>query len=93
MWPFKKKTKQTLWVFCPGCKNDLCSNGSFKKDTDYVYYKCTVCQRESKWDFDTFGPMPVEVDEKGNYVLPKAINSTESPSVAAAETGIGGSYE
>ncbi|AIQ34206.1 hypothetical protein R50345_05940 [Paenibacillus sp. FSL R5-0345] len=33
------------------------------------------------------------VDTSLDDKLPKAINSTESPSVAAAETGIGGSYE
>lgn len=39
-----------------------------------------------------------ELDEKkakfyGPWHLPQAIVPTESPSVAAAETGIGGSYE
>jgi hypothetical protein len=75
----KKKTNQTLWVFCPGCKHDLCSNGSFVKDEDFVYYKCTNCDRESRWDFDTYGPVVVEVDERG---LPKASDSTE---IAQAE--------
>jgi len=61
----KKKTNQTLWVYCPGCKNDLCSNNSFVKDTNFVYYACTNCGRESRWDFDTYGPVVVQVDENG----------------------------
>lgn len=70
----RKKIKQTLWVYCPGCKEDLCSNGSFVKDEEFVEYKCTNCGRDSRWDFDRFGPVVVEVDEKG---LPKAIETNE----------------
>ena len=69
-----KKIKQTLRVYCPGCKEDLCSNGSFVKDEEFVEYKCTNCGRDSRWDFDRFGPVVVEVDEKG---LPKAIETNE----------------
>lgn len=63
-WLFKKKPKQTLWVWCPWCRKDLCSSNSFVKDTDYVYYKCTNCGYESKWDFDTYGPVVVPVETK-----------------------------
>lgn len=64
---FKRKvkpTKQTLWCWCPGCKKDLVSSKSFVKDTDFVYYKCTNCGTESKWDFDTYGPVVVLVEPK-----------------------------
>ncbi|KKO51133.1 hypothetical protein XI25_29545 [Paenibacillus sp. DMB20] len=55
-----KRPEQSTWVYCPGCNEDLCSNNSFVKDADYVYYKCSNCGRESKWDFDA-GPVPVEI--------------------------------
>jgi len=71
---FSKKKKQTLWVYCPNCKVDLCSNDSFVKDTDFVYYKCKSCGHEIRWDFDRFGPVVVEVDENG---LPKVTEATE----------------
>jgi predicted RNA-binding Zn-ribbon protein involved in translation (DUF1610 family) len=57
----KKKRQQTLWIYCTGCKEDLCSNDSFVKDADYVYYKCTNCGLETKWDFDNYGPAVVQV--------------------------------
>lgn len=71
----RTKSKQTLFVYCPGCKRDLCSNGSFVKDEEFVEYKCTNCGRESRWDFDRYGPVVVEVNERG---LPQAIVSTET---------------
>ncbi|WP_020615761.1 hypothetical protein [Paenibacillus daejeonensis] len=70
-----QKTNQTLWVYCPGCGKDLCSNGSLVKDEEFVEYKCTNCSRESRWDFDRYGPAVVEVDERG---WPKGSVPTES---------------
>lgn len=63
-WLIKNKPMQTLWCWCPGCQKDLVSSNSFVKDTDFVYYKCTNCGHESKWDFDTYGPAVVPVETK-----------------------------
>ena len=32
-----------------------------KKQTTFVYYKCSKCGHESKWDFDT--PCPILLEE------------------------------
>ena len=57
---FRKK-KQTTFVYCPKCNNELVKNGDLIKDTDFVYYKCNKCGHESKWDFDT--PCPILLEE------------------------------
>ena len=55
---------QYLYLYCPQCKNDLCSNDSFVSDTydenadNHVFYKCAVCGQESDWNFD-IAPIPV----------------------------------
>ncbi len=56
-----KKTKQSTFIYCPKCDNELISSNSFVKDTDYVYYKCSNCRYESKWDFDF--PCPILIKE------------------------------
>jgi hypothetical protein len=57
---FKKKIKQYTWAYCPGCKQDLCSNpGVTYTDTDLVRYKCP-CGYVSEWDFD-LAPAPIFV--------------------------------
>lgn len=73
MFWFKKKTEkqkfeekqykkgQSCFCYCD-CGNELISSNSFVKDTDFVYYKCSKCGRESKWDFDF--PCPILVREE-----------------------------
>ncbi len=61
---FKRKEKQTTWCYCPKCNNELCSSNSFVKDTDFVYYKCSQCGHDSKWDFDF--PAPVLMGEEAH---------------------------
>ena len=53
--------KQTTFVYCPQCNNELVKNGNLIKDTDFVYYKCSKCGQESKWCFDT--PCPILMTE------------------------------
>ena len=47
--------------YCTKCQNELISSGSFIKDDDFVYYKCTECGAESKWLFDA--PVPILITE------------------------------
>lgn len=61
---FKRNPVQRTFCYCPECRNELCSSNSFVKDTDYVYYKCSKCGHDSKWDFDTW-MIPVVVDDQG----------------------------
>lgn len=53
----KEKNKQRTFVYCPKCNNELVKNGYLIKDIDFVYYKCSKCGYESKWDFDL--PCPI----------------------------------
>lgn len=54
--------KQTCYAWC-SCGNELTfDDKSFVEDTDFVYYKCSKCNRESKWDFDA--PAPILIEEK-----------------------------
>lgn len=55
------KQGQRTFVYCPSCNNELISSNSFVADTDYVYYKCSNCSTETKWDFDFLCPILVEV--------------------------------
>ena len=60
------KKKQTTFVYCPKCNNELVKNGDLIKDTDFVYYKCSKCGHESKWDFDTPCPILLEDSKCGH---------------------------
>lgn len=62
------KNGQNTFVYCSECDNELISSNSFVKDTDYVYYKCSKCGTETKWDFDFLCPILVEY---------KTVNDTE----------------
>lgn len=59
----KKKNKQTTFVYCPNCDNELISSDSFVKDEDFVYYKCSECDIESIWDFDAPAPILIRYDK------------------------------
>ncbi len=54
--------KQKTFIYCPNCHNELIKNGTFIKNTDLVYYKCSKCGEESKWDFDA--PTPILIQNK-----------------------------
>lgn len=54
------KEGQNTFVYCSECDNELISSNSFVKDTDFVYYKCSNCGTETKWDFDFLCPILVE---------------------------------
>ena len=58
------KQGQHTFIYCPYCDNELISSDSFVKDTDYVYYKCSKCGAETKWDFDFLCPILVEYNDK-----------------------------
>ena len=57
------KKGQTCFCYCD-CGNELISSNSLIKDTDFVYFKCSKCGHESKWDFDT--PCPILIKESDN---------------------------
>lgn len=48
----RKKPKQTCFIYCPRCRNELISSDSFVEDRDgFIKYKCTKCGNISFWDF------------------------------------------
>ena len=59
----KYRKQQRTYVYCPKCNNELVKNGNLIKDTDFVYYKCSKCGHESKWDFVAPCPILVEGDK------------------------------
>ena len=59
----KAVREQRTFCYCPICKEDLCSNDSFKEDTDLVRYECKNCGCRSSWNFDMPAPMLVRSDE------------------------------
>ena len=67
-----KKTGQSTFIYCPKCNNELISSNSFVKDTDYVYYKCSNCGYESKWDFDFLTPILIDNKEKEGNINDEA---------------------
>lgn len=53
-----RKPKQTCFVYCPKCRNELTSSTSFVEDKDgIVKYKCYKCGNISFWDFIHY-PVP-----------------------------------
>ena len=67
---FKKNHKQTCFVYCPRCHNELVSSESFVEDHDgIVEYKCDNCGEVSFWDFAHY-PVP--------YLLEYDINTYPS---------------
>lgn len=46
----KPKRKQTLFVYCPKCKNELVSSNSLVEDNGHIVkYKCDKCGNISCW--------------------------------------------
>jgi hypothetical protein len=67
----RKKPKQTCFVYCPRCHNELVSSNSFVEDKDgIVKYECDKCGKISFWDFIHY-PVPYlrtcEADCKYGY--------------------------
>ena len=44
-------------ALCPGCHKDLVSSVSNYWDDGLVYYTCSNCGVQSRWDFDA--PIPI----------------------------------
>jgi Zn-finger protein len=56
-----KKALQTVFVYCPMCKLELCKNGQLISDDRLgVKFSCKRCNCTSKWDFDTPAPILLE---------------------------------
>lgn len=54
----KQSHKQTCFVYCPKCRNELVSSNSFVEDKDgIVKYKCDKCGNISFFDFIHY-PVP-----------------------------------
>lgn len=54
----RPRYKQTCFVYCPQCRNELVSSNSFVEDKDgIVKYKCDKCGNISFFDFIHF-PVP-----------------------------------
>lgn len=54
---------QKTFCWCSDCGNELISSGSYQdlqNDINrYEYFRCSICGRDSKWDFDA--PVPLEL--------------------------------
>ena len=52
------RRRQTGFVYCPKCRNELVSSDSFVEDIDgIVKYECDRCGNVSFWDF-AYYPVP-----------------------------------
>ena len=53
------KIKQTTFIYCPKCRNELIYNGNLIEDNDgIIKHKCSKCGDISFWDF-MFFPLPI----------------------------------
>ena len=59
---FKHKKKQTTFCYCPNCKAELISSGSFVSDDELVKYNCTTCETTTEWLFDAPAPILITVN-------------------------------
>jgi len=57
----RKQPEQATACFCPKCRNELISSGSFVSDKELVTYKCVICEEVSMWYFDA--PVPLLIKE------------------------------
>lgn len=62
---FTRKPEQRTRCWCPKCKNELISSGSYVKHflDMTVHYRCVKCGTETQWDFDC--PAPILLETKG----------------------------
>jgi len=61
----KVKVIQSTYCYCPKCRKDLISSGSFVSDEDLLTYKCTLCNQVSEWYFDC--PVPILISPEPNW--------------------------
>jgi hypothetical protein len=59
----KQARKQNTFCWCPLCGEDLCSNRSFKSDTETIKYECSNCGCRSSWNFDAPLPILIKFDK------------------------------
>lgn len=70
----KHLLKQTCFVYCPKCTNELTLD-SHDRTSEYLeYYKCSRCGEESAWDFD-IAPVPIRVKDPEAYEYNEKIKS------------------
>lgn len=64
------RVKQTCFVWCPVCRNELTAGGSEYRHTldDAVVYTCSKCGTWSTWDFNP--PVPLLIRHTTGRVLP-----------------------
>lgn len=69
--PFKRKQikrKQTLFIRCEKCGNELCASNSFVSDSydkngdNHVIYCCSNCGHKKDYNFD-IAPIPIKWSE------------------------------
>jgi len=68
MW-FKRKKKQTTYLFCPQCDNELVSSNSYrtqieKPNTCIWVFECSKCNHKSYWRPD-IAPVVILCNEEG----------------------------
>jgi hypothetical protein len=66
LWRHHNEQQSHSQAFCPGCKTDLVSSASEYWDDGLIYYTCSRCHTQSRWDF--YPPAPVLL--ASNYVQP-----------------------
>jgi len=58
-WQKRGHSKQTTWVYCPNCDNELTGKYStvVLDDNHGMIYECLQCGMMSRWDYDA--PTPI----------------------------------
>ena len=67
----KNKPEQGTFCYCPRCKTELISSGSFVSDEELVTYKCSLCDTVTEWLFDAPAPILWTVDGEDVDYRPK----------------------
>ena len=65
----KAKVKQTWWVYCPACGNELTAaddESLYHYEMGLVVYGCAECGTVSKWDFDAPAPILISFVESNS---------------------------
>lgn len=73
-----KPRQQSTWVYCPGCGEDLCTNGAIYTDTDLVRYACP-CGMDSEWMFDAPVPLLVASESTNPGAFPLVLVGRHRP--------------
>ena len=61
----RAKVKQTCWVWCPTCRNELTADDEslYHYEMGLVVYGCAECGTVSKWDLRD-APAPLLIESK-----------------------------